>query len=216
MQTGDNNIVKLAFVVQYRIQDAFAARYRIASPVLTLRDAAEAAMREVVGRMPIDGVLSERRGDVEGEAEEVLQQVLDGYDSGLLVLAVQLQEVQPPDQVAAAFDDVIAAGQDASRIVNEAEGYRNELLPRSRAEAAELIEAARAYREAKVAESTGEAARFLAIAAEHRKAPDVTEMRLYLETMEEVLPGVEKVIVEPGSTGVFPHLPLGRGEGGIR
>jgi membrane protease subunit HflK len=209
MQTSDNNIIRLSFVVQYRVKEAFASRYRVAQPMATLRDAAQAAVREVVGRLTIDGVLSEQRGEVEVEAEEILQQILDDYGTGLAVLAVQLQEVQPPEQVRAAFDDVIAASQDASGIINEAEGYRNELLPGARAEAAELIEAARGYREAKVAESQGKAQRFTALAREYRKAPEVTQKRLYLETMESVLPSVEKVIIGPGTSNVLPLLPLG-------
>lgn len=214
MQTSDNNIIRLSFVVQYRVKDAFASRYRVADPVATLRDAAQAAVREVVGRMTIDGVLSEQRGEVEVEAEEILQEILDDYGTGLAVLAVQLQEVQPPEQVRAAFDDVIAAAQDASRTVNEAEGYRNELLPRARAEAAELIEAARGYREAKIAESQGKAERFTALAREYRKAPGVTQTRLYLETMETVLPSVKKVIIGPGTSNVLPLLPLGESAAG--
>ncbi len=210
MQTSDNNIVNLSFVVQYRIKDAFASRYRIADPTSTLRDAAQAAMREVVGRMTIEGVLSERRGDVEFDSKRILQEILDSYDSGLQIQAVQLQEVQPPESVRAAFDDVIAADQDASRAINEAEGYRNELMPDARAEAVELVEAAAGYRDATIAEAEGEAARFTAIVAEYRKAPEVTRKRLFLETMETILPDVEKIIIEPGTANVLPYLPLGR------
>jgi membrane protease subunit HflK len=210
MQTSDNNIVQLSFVVQYRVKDAFASRYRVADPTSTLRDAAQAAVREVVGQMTIDGVLSERRGDVEFDSKRILQEILDSYGTGLQIQAVQLQEVQPPEQVRAAFDDVIAADQDASRTINEAEGYRNELMPGARAEAAELIEAAAGYRDATIAESEGEAARFTAIAVEYRKAPEVTRKRLFLETMETILPDVEKIIIEPGTVSVLPYLPLGR------
>jgi membrane protease subunit HflK len=208
MQTGDNNIVRASFAVQYTIKDPFLERFRIAEPELVVRDAAQAAMREVVGRMTVDGVLREQRALVSTEVSRLLQEILDAYESGLDVQGVQLQEVQPPAPVRAAFDDVVAANQDASRLVNQAEGYRNELLPQARAEAAEALAAARGYREAKIAEATGEAARFEAIVAEYRKAPEVTEKRLYLEAMESVLPEVEKVIVEPGTTQVLPYLPL--------
>jgi membrane protease subunit HflK len=214
MQTSDNNIVQLGFVVQYVVKDAFAARYRLADPRPTLRDAAQAAVREVVGRMTIDGVLSERRGQVAGDAQELLQTILDDYDAGLTVTSIELQEVQPPEPVRAAFDDVVGAAQDASRLVNEAEGYRNEVLPRARAEAVELVEAAHGYREARVAESTGEAQRFVALEQEYRRAPEVTEKRLYLETMESVLPNVEKVVIEPGAAGLVPYLPLVRDAAG--
>ena len=208
VQTSDNNIVNLGFVVQYKVKDAFASRYRVADPRSTLRDAAQAAMREVVGRTTIDGVLTEQRGEVETETREVLQGILDRYETGLDVLAVQLQEVQPPGPVRDAFDDVLAAGQDKTRSVNEAEGYANEVLPKARARAAELAAEADAYRQARVAEASGESQRFTALLAEYRKAPDVTRKRLYIETMEAVLPHVEKVIVEPGTA--VPWLPIGR------
>ena len=210
MQTSDNNIVELGFVVQYVVKDAFAARYSLADPRATLRDAAQAAVREVVGRMTIDDVLSKQRGQVAGASQELLQQILDEYGAGVLVSSIELQDVHAPDPVRAAFDDVVGAGQDADRLVNEAEGYRNEILPGARAQAAELTEAANGYREARVAEASGEAQRFLALEQEHRKAPEVTEKRLYLETMESVLPEAEKVVIEPGAASLLPYLPLGR------
>jgi membrane protease subunit HflK len=208
MQTSDNNIVHLGFVVQYRTKDAFQARYRVERPRETLRDAAQAAVREVVGRSTIDGVLSDKRGEVEVDALELLQRILDGYESGLLVVGLQLQDVQPPPDVRDAFDDVLAASQDHSRLINEAQGFANEVLPQARAEASEIVAAAAAYRETKVAEAQGEAQRFLALLEEYRRAPEVTRRRLYLETMEVVLPDVDKVIIEPGSN-LLPHLPLG-------
>jgi membrane protease subunit HflK len=208
MQTSDNNIVLLGFVVQYKIKDAFQERYRVAQPVLTLRDAAQAAVREVVGRTDIDGVLSDKRGEVEQESLEILQGILDGYETGLAVTGLQLQEVQPPTPVRDAFDDVLASSQDRNRLINEAEGYANEVVPKARAEANELIAGAAGYREARVAEATGEAQRFLSLTAEYQRAPEVTRRRLYLETMEEILPSVHKVIIEPG-TNLLPYLPLG-------
>jgi membrane protease subunit HflK len=214
MQTSDNNIVELGFVVQYVVKDAFAARYRLAEPRATLRDAAQAAVREVVGRMTIDDVLSKRRGQVAGESQELLQRILDDYDAGVTINSIELQDVQAPEPVRAAFDDVVGAAQDANRLVNEAEGYRNETLPGARAEAVELIEAAHGYREARVAEASGEAQRFLALEQEHRRAPEVTEKRLYLETLESVLPQAEMVIIEPGAAGLLPYLPLVRDAAG--
>lgn len=210
MQTSDNNIVRVSFAVQYNIKDAFAYRYRVADPVSLVRDAAQAAMREQVGRMTVDGVLREQRAELVAGTAEALQRILDGYEAGIDILGVQLIDVQAPAAVRGAFDDVVAANQDASRLVNEAEGYRNEVLPDARAQAAELSAQAEAYRESVVADATGQAARFRAIADEYRKAPGVTGKRLYLETMEQVLPKVEKVIVEPGTTNIVPYLPLGR------
>ena len=209
MQTGDNNIVDLEFVVKYKVGKAFESRYRIADLRETLRDSAQAAMREVVGRNSVDDVLSEKRGIIQDEAAELLQRILDRYESGLHVEGIELQEVQPPAPVRDAFDDVIAAAQDRNRKVNEAEGYANEVLPRARAEASEVMEMAIAYRDSKIAEARGEGERFLAILREYQKAPEITRKRMYLETMEEVLPGVEKVIIEPGTASVLPYLPLG-------
>jgi membrane protease subunit HflK len=213
MQTSDNNIVRVGFAVQYRIKDPFAARFRVASPQVVVRDAAQASMREVVGRETVDGVLRERRAVVTAEVGALLQTILDSYDAGIDIDKVQLQDVQAPAPVRAAFEDVVAATQDANRAVNEAEGYQNELIPEARGEAKEILEAAYAYRDAKIAESTGEAERFRALAVEYRKAPEVTRRRLYLETMESVLPSVETVIVEPGAAQVLPYLPLGRNGG---
>jgi membrane protease subunit HflK len=210
MQTSDNNIVQLGFVVQYRVKDAFAARYRLADPGAMMRDAAQAAVREIVGHMPIDSVLSQGKGQVADEAQALLQRTLDSYDAGLLVTSIELQDVQAPDAVRAAFDDVVGAAQDADRLVNQAEGYRNELLPGARAQAVELIESANGYKEARIAESTGEAQRFSALEEAYRSSPDVTRKRLYLETMETVLPKVEKFVIEPGAAGVLPYLPLVR------
>lgn len=207
MQTSDNNIVHVGFVVQYRVKDAFASRYRVADPRAILRDAAQSAVRGVVGRHSIDGVLTAERGAVQAESEASLQESLDRYESGLEVVGIELQDVSPPDEVRAAFDDVLAATQDRNRAVNEAEGYANEVLPKARAEAIEQVESAKGYKDAKVAEATGEANRFRAIVAEYQRAPDVVRTRLYLEAMEQVLPNVHAVIVEPG-TAVMPYLPL--------
>ncbi len=213
MQTSDNNIVRVGFAVQYEIKDAFAVRYRLADPDAVIRDAAQAVMREVVGRETVDGVLRERRAAVTSDVHALLQDVLDSYELGVRIRRVLLQDVQPPAPVRAAFDDVVRATQDASRVVNEAEGYRNELIPGARAEAVELLEAAHAQREARVALAVGEATRFSAIAVEYHKAPEVTERRLYLETMELVLPSVDTVLVEPGTAQVLPILQIGRGKG---
>jgi membrane protease subunit HflK len=214
MQTSDNNIVRVPFSVQWAVKDAFAYRFRIVDPVSVARDAAQAAMREAVGRMTVDGVLREQREALVSEVRLLLQDVLDAYDSGIDIQGVQLGDVQVPAPVRAAFDDVVAATQDADRLVNEAQGYQNQVIPQARAEATELQQRAYAYRDAKIARASGEAQRFSALAAENRKAPGVTQKRLYLETMEQVLPSVETVIVEPGAASVLPHLPLGRREAG--
>lgn len=209
MQTADNNIVLVEFVVQYRIGDPFMSLYRVADVQAILTDAAQAAMREIVGRNTIDGVLTERRGAVQADAAELLEKILTDYEAGISIDTVELQEVQPPGQVRESFDDVIAANQDRNRKVNEAEGYANEILPRSRAQATEVEAAAAAYKEEVVAVAKGEADRFLALVTEYEKAPAITRKRLYLETMETVLPKVDKILIEPGSP-VLPYLPIGR------
>ena len=210
VQTRDNNIVELHFVVQYRVKNAFFDRYRIADPTQTLRDAAQAAIREVIGRTSIDAVLTEQRGIVQSETREQLQGLLDAYQSGLRIDSVELKEVEPPAAVRSAFDDVISAAQDRTRKINEAEGYANEVLPQGRAVAAERKASASAYAETTVAEAEGQAGRFRALAAEYRRAPEVTSRRLYLETVEAVFARAEKVIIEPGAAQLLPLLQLGR------
>jgi membrane protease subunit HflK len=211
MQTGDNNIVLVEFVVQYRVGDPFQQLYRITAPDAVLDEAAQAAMREVVARESIDGVIGERKGAVASAAAERLQELLDHYQAGLAVEDIELQQVEPPGAVRQAFTDVLSANQDRNRAVNEAEGYANETLPKARAEAAELRAGALGYRDAKIADAQGEAARFIAVLAEYEKAPAITRKRLYLETMEAVLPDAEKLVVEPGTATVLPYLPLDGG-----
>ncbi len=214
MQTSDNNIVRVNFAVQYRIKDAFAVRYRLADPDMVVRDAAQAAMREVVGRETVDGVLRERRDAVTAEVQDLMERLLDSYDAGIQIKDVQLLDVRAPEEVQSAFDDVVAANQDAKRLVNEAEAHRNELIPRARAQRSELVADAEAYRASKIAEAEGAARRFTAIFEEYRKAPEVTRRRLYLETMEIILPDVEKIVIESGTTQILPYLPLGSRSGG--
>jgi membrane protease subunit HflK len=213
MQTGDNNIVLVEFFVQYQIGDPFKNRYRVAESEALLGEAAQAAIREVVGRNTIDGVLSGRKDIIASEAEELLQTLLDRYEAGIVVGDLELQDAQAPAPVRQAFSDVIGANQDRNRAVNEAEAYANEMVPRARGEASSLIAAAQGYRDAKIADATGEASRFLALTTEYQKAPAITRKRLYLETMEAVLPDTEKLIVEPGTASVLPYLPIGPAAG---
>jgi len=208
MQTRDNNIVHLGFVVQYKVGDPVEARFRVAERREILRDAAQAAIREIVGRTSIDGVLSEGRGAVEQETLELLQKMLERYEAGVEVTSIQLQEVQPPPPVRQAFDDVIAAAQDRDRHIQEARGYENEVVPRARGEAAEVESQAEGYKEATVSEAKGEAARFEALLVEYQRSPEVTRQRLYLEAMEDVLPRVQKLIIEPGTATLMPYLPI--------
>jgi len=213
MQTGDNNIVLVEFFVQYQIGDPFRNRYRVVESEALLGEAAQAAMREVVGRNTIDGVLSGRKDFIASEAKDLLQALLNRYEAGIHVADLKLKDAQAPAPVRQAFSDVIGASQDRNRVVNEAEAYANEVVPRSRGEASELIAGASGYRDAKIADATGEATRFLALVTEYQKAPAITRKRLYLETMEAVLPETEKLIVEPGTASVLPYLPIGPAAG---
>ncbi len=212
IQTGDNAIVHLESVVRYRVADPRLALYRVRDVEAMVRDAAQAAMREVVARNKIDGVLSEAKFAVEGDAAALLTELLTRYETGIEVTQVELQEVQPPTEVRGAFDDVVAANQDKNRQENEARAHANEVLPRAQATAAELVESAEAYKQSRIAEAEGENARFRSLLVEYRKAPEITRKRLYLETMEAVLSKSEKIIVEPGA--VVPYLPLDRLEKG--
>ena len=166
-------------------------------------------MREVVGRSQIQRILTADRKSIEPAVQELMQKVLDDYSAGVKIIQVQLQSVDPPEQVIAAFRDVTAAQQDQDRLRNEAEAYANRVVPEARGAAARILQEAQAYREQTVAEAVGQAARFTKVVEEYRKAPEITRERIYLETMERVLGGMNKVIVDQQSgQGVVPYLPL--------
>lgn len=215
MQTADNNIVNLGYVLKYEVDDAFAYLYGMANPEQTLLDTTRSAVREVVGQMSIDDVLYTRRQEIEVRAREVLARRLteyfseNGTDSAFRIRAIELQVVQPPQQVQEAFDEIIAAGQDEERAISQARGDATETLEQARGQAIELEQSSLGYRDAKVLEARGKAQRFESLLAEYRLAPEVTRRRLYLETMEEILPEVDKVVIEPGAASVMPLLPLG-------
>jgi membrane protease subunit HflK len=219
IQTADSNIVNLGYVVQYKVRNPFTFLYSMKNPAQTLHDATQAAVREVVGRHGIDDVLSANRAAIQNESRELLQVVMNSYvggrmeDSPVEVLNIDLQDVQPPAEVQAAFEDVLSAQQDEVRAVSAAKGDSREIRESAGAKAVELTREAEAYKESKVLEASGEAARFEALLAEYRSAKAVTRRRLYIETMERVLPGVEKVIVEPDAVSVLPMLPLASGRG---
>jgi membrane protease subunit HflK len=213
MLTGDENIVKLEFIVQYKVrpdaEGTSAFLFNIRDPQGTLRAIAEAAMREVIGRTNIDGALTEGKEEIQVAAQKELQRVLDHYAAGIEVVTVQLQDVDPPDQVSEAFKDVISAQQDKERLINEAYGYANDAVPKARGEAAQLVNEAEGHREGTVREASGAAQRFVALQTEYAKAPEVTRRRLYLETMEAILPQVDKIVLdEAAARQVVPYLPL--------
>jgi membrane protease subunit HflK len=208
MLTGDENIVDIQFIVQYLVKHPNNYLFKIEDSVKTINDATEAAMREVIGKGKIDDVLTGEKFRVQQETKQQLQQIMDHYESGLEIVAVQLQKVQPPEDVIAAFKDVASAREDQNRYINEAQGYANDILPKAKGNAAEIVNQAEAYKESKIKQSQGDASRFLALLKEYRKARDVTRQRLYLETMESVLAGAKKIILTEGGNNVLPLLPL--------
>ena len=216
MQTADNNIVNLGYVLKYEVDDAFAYLYGMANPKQTLFDATRSAVREVVGQMAVDDVLYTRWQEIEVRSRDVLRERIAEYfrkndtGSAFRILGIELQVVRPPAQVQEAFDEIIAAGQDEERAISQARGDAKETLERATGEAIELEQSSLAYRDAKVLEASGKAQRFEALLVQYKLAPEVTRRRLYLETMEEVLPEVDKVVVERGAATVLPLLPAGQ------
>jgi len=209
MLTGDENIVNIDFSVFWVIKDAGKFLFQIQDPEGTVKAAAETAMREVIAKSRIQQILTEGRAKIEIETQEIIQSILDEYNSGIQITQVQTQKADPPDQVIDAFRDVQAARADMERSKNEAEAYANDVIPRARGEAAKIMQAAEAYKQRVVAASEGEASRFVSIYNEYAKAKQVTKDRMYLETMEKVLADIEKVIIDKNSgSGVVPYLPL--------
>ncbi|MDQ7033073.1 MAG: FtsH protease activity modulator HflK [Desulfonauticus sp.] len=209
MLTGDENIVDVQFIVQYQIKNPKYYLFNIADPHKTVKDAAEAAMREVIGNSDIDSVLTTGKVLIQNETKKLLQSILDKYHSGIKVIAVQLQDVHPPKQVIDAFKDVASAKEDKIRFINEAEAYRNDIIPKTRGQVAEILNQAEAYKESIVRQAKGKSARFLSILKEYKKAPKVTRERLYLETLEQILsnPSVKKIILsKEASKAVVPYL----------
>ena len=209
MLTGDENIVDVDFVVFWRIRDAQHYLFNIQNPEITVKEVAESAMREIVGQSNIQPILTEARQKTEQAVQKLMQDVLDFYGAGVRIDQVQLQKVDPPTQVIDAFRDVQAARADQERLQNEAFSYANRIVPEARGEAERILQGARAYKEQTVAEATGQTARFLKVYEEYKKAPEVTRKRMYLETMERVLGGTDKIILDSkGGQGVVPFLPL--------
>ncbi len=210
MLTGDRNIADVQVLVLYQVKDAPAYLFRAEGPEEALRVNTEVALRSVIGNMNIDHAMTEGRPDVEAGTWEFLQSLLDAHQTGLHVVRVELQVVDPPEEVREAFYDVVRAKADKERFQREAEGYARDRVPRARGEAAAKIHAATAFRDERIALAEGDTARFLKIFREYQMAPVVTRQRLYLETIERVLAGTEKIIIDPAVGGnLMPFLPLG-------
>jgi len=210
MLTGDENIVDVDFAVLWRIKPNGVGDFlfNIQNPEGTVKAVAESAMRDIIGRSEIQPILTGARTTTETAVQEMMQKILDGYGAGVLVQQVQLQKVDPPSQVIDAFRDVQAARADLERLQNEAQTYANRVIPDARGRASQITQNAEGYKEQAVAEAKGQSSRFLKVYEEYKKAPGVTRERIYLETMERILGGSEKLVMDSGSQGVVPYLPL--------
>lgn len=211
MLTGDENIIDIDVAVFWRIRDAGEFLFNTRNPENTVKSAAESVMREVIGRTPIQPALTEARAQIEQEVRRGTQAIMDQYGAGIEITQVQLQKVDPPAQVVDAFRDVQRANADRERARNEAESFRNDIIPRARGEAERVVQEAQGVRESQIARARGEAARFISVLTAYQSAQDVTIRRMYLETMEEILRRNPMVIVDDRLQGVVPFLPLGEG-----
>ncbi len=209
MLTEDENLIDVNYAVQYRVQDPVSFLFNVRDPELTLAEAAESAMREVMGTNLMDFILETGRGQVATESEELVQAILDRYETGLAVSQFNLQDVKPPQQVKDAFDDVVKAREDEQRFVNEAQAYSNKIIPEARGLAARIVQEAEAYKAERIAVADGEAQRFSLLLSEYQKAPEVTRQRLYLQTMENVLSNSSKVLMDVQGNNML-YLPLDR------
>jgi modulator of FtsH protease HflK len=212
MLTGDLKVIDVEWVVQYRITDADRYLHSVHDPPSTIRDISEAVMRRIVGNSLGSAVLTEKRVQVAMQTRDEMQEILDSFNIGITIGTVELQDVNPPDAVKAAFNEVNQAEQERERFINEAERDRNTVLPRARGEALQLVEAAQGYHAERVNRARGEAARFESILEEYRNVPEVTRRRLYLEMIDNVLPRLGRVyVVEEGQMAPIPLLNLGEG-----
>jgi len=211
MLTGDENIIDVQFIVQYRISDLENYLYSLTNPDVTVRSAAESAMREVIGDSSVTEALTVGKGIIEDTTARLLQQTMNSYKGGIKIENVKLQDVHPPDAVKEAFKDVVSAREDREKMINDAEGYKNNLVPKARGEAAQLVNSAKAYAKEKVLVAIGESERFNLVYEEYKKAKDITRERILLETMASILPKVNKVIADKELGGnVLPFLPIGQ------
>jgi membrane protease subunit HflK len=208
MLTDDENIVDLQFAVQYVVKDARDYIFNVRRPDESAQQIAETAMREVIGQSRMDAILYETQVDIANKAHQLMQAIHDRYNTGIAISAVTVQNAQPPEQVQAAFDDAVKAGQDRERLKNEGQAYANDVIPRARGAAARLQEEAQGYRQRVIANAEGDASRFRQVLAEYTKAPAVTRERLYIETLQQVLQSTNKIIMDYRGSGNLLYLPL--------
>jgi membrane protease subunit HflK len=209
MLTQDENIVDINVIVQYRVLDASQFLFNVRDVPGVLRTATEAALRSIVGNTIIDDVLTDRRAEVQDKAQVLLQRLMDSYEAGVTVTDLKLQEVDAPTEVRDAFQEVVRAREDRNRLVREAEGYQADVVPRARGEKERTIAAAEAYEQQRVLRAQGDAERYLSVLKEYQKAKEVTRQRLYLETMERILPEIDKIILDSNTaSNLLPFLPI--------
>lgn len=211
MLTQDENIVDVEVAVQWRINEPADYIFNVRDPAMTLRQVTESAVRAVIGQSRLDYVLTEGRSEIAQQQQQLMQKILvDDYRAGILIVTVEMQPAKPPEDVKAAFDDAIKAREDEQRLVNEAEAYRNDILPKARGGAARVMEEANAYKASVTAKSEGDAARFEKLLTEYEQAPEITRKRLYLESIESVLSNTNKVLLDAEGGNSLMYLPLDR------
>ena len=208
MLTKDENIVDIRLAVQYQIKNAKDFIFNVSQPSATLKQVTESAERGVIGQSNMDFVLTEGRGQIVASIKREIQQIMDQYKSGVQVTSVNLQDAQPPEQVQGAFEDAIKAREDEQRLINEAEAYSNDIVPKSRGAASRRIQEAEAYKERVIAEAEGEVSRFTKVLVEYKKAPEITRKRIYLESMEQVLSQTDTVMIDVKGSNNVLYLPL--------
>ncbi len=208
MLTDDENIVDLQFAVQYIVRDAKDYQFNTKRPDETAMQAAETAMREIIGKSKMDAILYESREAIQIRGQQLMQQILDRYGTGITVSRITIQSAQPPEQVQAAFDDAVKAGQDLERQKNEGQAYARDVIPKASGTASRLTQEAEGYKQRVIANAEGEASRFRQVLTEYAKAPAVTRERIYIETMQQVLSSTSKVIVDSKGSGNLLYLPL--------
>jgi len=208
MLTQDENIVDVEVAVQWRIKEPTDYQFNVYAPDATLRQATESAVREVIGKSELDFVLTEGRSEIAQGQQKLMQQIMDDYKTGILILGVEMQPAKPPDEVKAAFDDAIKSREDEQRLVNEAEAYRNDIIPKARGSAARLREESNAYKARVIAKAEGEASRFEQLLAEYERAPEVTRQRLYLDSIESVLSNTNKILLDTEGSNSLMYLPI--------
>lgn len=210
MLTGDENIVDIEFQIQWQISDIKSFIFNISDQIVTIRKSSESAMREIIARTPISDALAEGKKRIEDQTKELLQEILDSYQAGVRIALVQLRRVDPPSQVIDAYRDVQTARANNREVINKAESYANDIIPRAKGQAAKMIEEAEAYKQEVIAKAEGEIGRFLEVYNQYNRAQKVTKKRIYLETMEKIYGSTDKIIIDGNASksGIVPYLPL--------